>query len=65
MSLGIDKAFNEGCDARMDARTQDTNPYTRVDCYMATAWSRGWQEAHLFWGINASWRVRPLPMLRH
>lgn len=65
MTHGIDRAFNEGCDARWAGLPPGTNPYIRVESYMATSWTRGWNDIHLHWGVNAKWRVKPLQLVRH
>ena len=53
------EAFGYGADARINGFID--NPYQHGDvCWRR--WREGWMHCHKFWGIDAKWTVKPLPM---
>jgi hypothetical protein len=55
------KAFNEGCQARIDGVPMWRNPHDKLS--LATWWERGWQDAHKNWAswVKGRWFPRLLP----
>ena len=56
-------AFNRGSDARLAGQPQTMNPYLGVDDKRYRRWLEGWEHMDSFWGHDAQWPVRPLPVL--
>lgn len=53
--------FNQGSDARINGRAEDTNPYRPGPC--AAAWRHGWRHAARLFGLEARWPYRAMARL--
>jgi len=64
---GLQRAFNEGCDARIAGIHWSRNPYgnNRYGSSCASYWRRGWDDVDLYWcRKDACMRKRkPLPII--
>lgn len=57
------RAFNQGCQARIDGKPLWANPYA-----VSTPWGSWWRSGHMhadrWWGVDAKPKVKPLPPVR-
>lgn len=64
----IARAFNKGCDARLNGASKDCNPYSAcfAESAMYHGWRRGWLHVHDQWGkdVKRKWFYWRLPVLR-
>jgi hypothetical protein len=64
------RAFNEGCDARLDGRNLTDNPHREhgptVRSAMHDYWRQGWLDVHHHFGraVHGRWAFRRPPNLR-
>lgn len=62
MSVQSDRAFGEGCQARLLGLGRDSCPYMDKSG-LRLYWVSGWTEAHLHYAedVNGRWEYKPLP----
>lgn len=58
-----DRAFNLGCQARLDGQSSIHCPYSTDERGLRTLWQEGWKHIHTQWGTDAQGRVRQLPLV--
>lgn len=57
-------AFNAGSDARLAGAPPGINPYQRShQQYEHDAWDAGYRDVDKFWGVDAKWPVKRLPVV--
>ena len=58
------RAFNQGCDDRLNGRVWAWNPY-ESDTACWRQWRNGWMDVHKYWAknVNGRWRFRALPAI--
>ena len=61
-NVQVSEAFNLGCDARAAGIALAKCPAIYANGY---AWRDGWRHIDSFWGKDAKWPVRCLPIVRH
>lgn len=63
------KAFNEGCQARLDGKPASANPYNScagtIEDSKHCGWHSGWLSVDHDWGrdVGGRWRTKSLPRI--
>lgn len=60
----VQRAFNEGCDARLAGWPMSYCPYLPTEISLYESWRRGWLDVQHSWGKESPWPVRPLPPVK-
>ncbi len=60
------QAFNQGCDARLEAKPLAACPYNSGDNELWYQWKSGWKHVDQWWGQSVlnRWTYRVLPIVQ-